>query len=495
MTYKNLDTQESHVKVGEVIEFSDLGRDKMYAFMNGLEVRDPLGLWEISGGQAGDCARNLSNEVWLIKNGRISDPYDSAKHDQIPFYWSAHRQNFAFYSYVDYYGSNKSIIGYKLLHYVLAQWKTQGIDLHKEIEEFPKNEADKISHYKKLAVENVGVDIDFENNFNIVDSALHSIAETGLAGTPYPVVTLATKDNDALKLWYQQQALEIFSQYSKDQFKIEAGRLTLRNQYEKAMQADLDVALSQEVPLADHIAAYKRLHGALAPINASYEDEFDRIAAACDDGCLPDDLETMKPVLTERLEAAATGHQKSLKGALSQQAIDNWAACVDIDSALAEIAKRCAVASIEIARADDVDEAEAAFNEGVKQVKAVRSTNTPHWTVSHSGGTRVAFNESNPASPKRYTDTEVAVTARHPDGKTIPGNCVIREIPKAVDEATGQPVPSTTSFTKNADGSFTAKVQLSGRPSGAKTLITVNGMNICGPSRIRIELVQPLVSP
>ena len=494
MTYQNLDTQESHVKVGEVIEFADLGWEKMAAYMDGLEVRDPLGWWEMRRSQAGDCAIGLEEQIDAIKDGRISDPYDPAKHDGMPFYFSASRYYEPFF-----YGhrpiNNQSIFGYKLLHYVLAQWKTQGIDLHKEIEEFPKNEADKISHYKKLAVENVGVDIDFENNFNIVDSALHSIAETGLAGTPYPVVTLATKDNNALKLWYQQQALEIFSQYSKDQFKIEAGRLTLRNQYEKAMQADLDAALSQEVPLADHIAAYKRLHGTLAPINASYEDEFDRIAAACDDGCLPDDLETMKPVLTERLEAAATGHQKSLKGALSQQAIDNWAACVDIDAALAEIAKRCAVASIEIARAEDVDEAEAAFNEGVKQVKAVRSTNTPHWTVSHSGGTRVAFNESNPASPKRYTDTEVTVTARHPDGKTIPGNCVIREIPKAVDEATGKPVPSTTSFTKNADGSFTAKVQLSGRPSGAKTLITVNGMNICGPSRIRIELVQPLVSP
>ncbi|MDE0714883.1 MAG: hypothetical protein OXI10_08470, partial [Gammaproteobacteria bacterium] len=43
---------------------------------------------------------------------------------------------------------------------------------------------------------------------------------------------------------------------------------------------------------------------------------------------LPEDLPELREKYIEMLEGVATGHQQWVKGALTQQAIDNWAACV-----------------------------------------------------------------------------------------------------------------------------------------------------------------------
>ncbi len=72
-----------------------------------------------------------------------------------------------------------------------------------------------------------------------------------------------------------------------------------------------------------------------------------------EDAPLPLDLPTLREVLTERLEAAATGRQKALKGGLSQQVVDLWAACGDMDDALQEVALECTRGTIAIRRAED----------------------------------------------------------------------------------------------------------------------------------------------
>ena len=367
------------------------------------------------------------------------------------------------------------------LEYSLYIPRMEATNRQKEIEEAQVEAARAFP----ISIGETGLTVDARIDF--IDALVHLHNSSQSAGSTFPVSRWEDSNGNLINLWQYGKTSRVLQEIARREVQIESARNKARQDYR-----------ALETVFGDDNAAFGDIDAALkksAAASDKFNDDFTTELQSFDPDAIPDDLPTLKSVLMERLEAAATGHQKDLKDAITQQAIDNWAACVDMDTALAETAKRCAVASIEIARADDADAAKAAFNEGVKQVNAVRAANTPHWTVSHSGGTRVAFNEANPASPKRYTDTTVTVTARHPDGKTIPGNCVIREIPRAVDEATGKPVPSSTSFTKNDDGSFTAKVEVSGRPSGAKTLITFTGRNICGPSRIRIELVQPLVTP
>ena len=247
---------------------------------------------------------------------------------------------------------------------------------------------------------------------------------------------------------------------------------------------------------------------------------------------LPSDLPTLQAVLIERLESAATGHQKHVKGALTQQAIDNWAACVDMDSALTEIARRCVLGIIEIeAAADDIwkrtagtwalvtdvgslpaseehegddppaaslgsdgehyrqltgiGEAKAAFAAAKQSIESVSAANIPTWAATQH------------ASPNtiEYTNGDVGkfsgATKAIVDCKQVSGveGKVSQRIPRARYDD-GSPSPLTMLTLKRPSGHPTwhsAVVELAAEETKPVT-VTFTGRNICGSSQFKLTL-------
>ena len=104
-----------------------------------------------------------------------------------------------------------------------------------------------------------------------------------------------------------------------------------------------------DLPLEEReVAADKALE-----IAKNYETHLAEAIAAYDPDAMPEDLPTIIEVYAERLEAVATGQQKAIKAGLTQQAVDNWATCVDQDKALTTIARHCTLGVIEIQGASD----------------------------------------------------------------------------------------------------------------------------------------------
>ena len=235
------------------------------------------------------------------------------------------------------------------------------------------------------------------------------------------------------------------------------------------------------------------------------------------------DLPTLKAVYLERIESAATGHQKHIKGALSQQAIDNWAACVEMDDALKEIAKQCTLAVIDLTRVQEEyvawkkiagawvsqttglpntyehqgDEepsadlgadddwyrerkghaaATAAFDAGVAAIQAVTALNTPHWRLD---GILIA--QSHPNRQDLIGRT-VTIRAVHPAGKSIEGN-----ISLAVRVTEGV---ATTTLQTLTPPDFQYHVTIPADASDAVE-IECTARSICGPSKVTVRLVPP----
>ena len=183
------------------------------------------------------------------------------------------------------------------------------------------------------------------------------------------------------------------------------------------------------------------------------------------------DFPTLKGVLIERLEAVATGKQKHMKGALTQQAIDNWAACVEVDQALQKVALECAVGALRIRNAADAKKAQAAFSAAVTAVEAVSPVNIPE--VTHAiAGRRVTIRAVNPTvdpavrGPVSVVSTGVAST----DGSTITGK---------ITASDGLPVKDSDPMLLRWDFAD---------DYGGKVRIAVEVRNVCGPATYSVDL-------
>ena len=198
---------------------------------------------------------------------------------------------------------------------------------------------------------------------------------------------------------------------------------------------------------------------------------------------LPSDLQTLRIVLVERLESTATGAQKRIKGALSQQAIDNWAACIDMDKALTEVAKRCALGGINIERAATAGEAKSAHAAAVQAINGVSAANTPWWRV---GGAVVK--KSNPASAPQVSGREVRIRAFHPEGVTVPGKVSLTGS-SVTGKTSGKPLKSTSRIyvPSNDADAHEIRVTLDASVTEA-AVIEAAARNLCGPAGIKVEL-------
>lgn len=199
---------------------------------------------------------------------------------------------------------------------------------------------------------------------------------------------------------------------------------------------------------------------------------------------LPTDFPTLQAVLCERMEAAATGRQKHLKGAITQQAIDNWAQCAGIDTALQEVSKQCAIACIAIQRATDAAAAQAAFDAGVKAIEAVTAVHTPVWEIDGTGY------EANPASPVAISKGSVNVTAKHPDGQMIDGDVVVAFVSTKPIRVLRGGLGTLTPV--SADGGVVA---IKDPKPGETVTVTATARSLCGPSSVEVALTPPETLP
>ena len=308
------------------------------------------------------------------------------------------------------------------------------------------------------------------------------------AGVHYPPGVMRTEGDvnahdagDMVELWTEPEAHEVIETIARRTNHLESARNIIRKRiYDMKRPIFLADAGLGDDATEDEIKTEKRraieeVYEAVKPeaLDKAMQAEVDKLEAA---DALPADLARAKQVLIGRLEAAATGHQKRLKGALTQQAIDNWAQCVDLDEALVEIAKQCVLATIEVNRAFTVDEAKTAYSAGVAAIQGVRAANTPHWDVN-----AVQILQSHPPTVNEKGRVAV-IRAMHPAGASVEGKIALfyRITAGRVAQIVQQNVPKDTTarelkFTIDDDVDDPATIE-------------VVAQNLCGTSELTVVL-------
>ena len=353
---------------------------------------------------------------------------------------------------------------------------------------------------------------------------IHLSGDAMRAGQVLPNVVLRTVGHERHLLHTEEAVHEFIGESARHRNALESVKNELMRPYlrERAIFRDEGVDLDVRYQAGQR----------MLDLANGYHEALIQGIALFDSHALPDDLPTLQAVLIERLEGVATGHQKSLKGALTQQAIDNWAACVDMDAALTEIAKRCVLGIIEIeAAADDIwkrtagtwtlvtdvgslpaseehegddppaaslgsdgehyrqltgiGEAKAAFAAAQRSIESVSAANIPTWAVTrHASPNTIEYTNGGEASLSGATKAIV-------DCKQVSGveGKVSQRIPQA-EYSGGSPAPLAMRTLKRPSGKPTWHSAVIELVSGETKPVTVRflGRNICGSSQFTVTL-------
>ena len=325
-----------------------------------------------------------------------------------------------------------------------------------------------ITHALSMAGVHVGKGLEH------MPAAIHIVEASTSAGQSHPRMLLRNVDDQPVDIWTEGHARALLGDLATRTNIVESAKNKLRLKYKPltdALYRERDGTIPTAAELAELETKAAALKKAFEP--AAIEREFQAVMAELSSDALPDDLPLAKSVLIGRIEAAATGQQKALKGAFTQQAIDNWAACVDQDTALAEIAKQCALGTIEIDRTATIEAAKVAFATAKAAVEAVTALNTPHWRVN---GTLIA--KARP-SLQEISGRTVAIRAEQPAGKNIEGNVAL----------TVKVVAGTATVTLNTltPPAYQYSVAIPDDATEAVELECV-ARNLCGPSKLKVRL-------
>ena len=301
------------------------------------------------------------------------------------------------------------------------------------------------------------------DGINHMTGLVHVADAAAQAGARVPAIVMRQPDGSPLRLHTQREVRALLGAVADRENRIESAHNLVAGEFARLAAIADDAGQD----LADRLEASRKAEA----IFQDYATHHAAALAKVDTTALPADLPRLREKLIEFLEAAATGQQKRIKGALSQQAIDNWAACVEIDQALREVALECAVGAQRIGNASDPAKAKAAFSAAVTAVEAVSPVNIPE--VTHAiAGRRVTIRAVNPTAdpairgPVTVLSTSVAST----DGSTITGK---------VTASDGLPVKDPDPRLSHWDFAD---------DYGGKVRIAVEVRNVCGPATHEVDL-------
>ena len=207
----------------------------------------------------------------------------------------------------------------------------------------------------------------------------------------------------------------------------------------------------------------------------NYKDNLTTAMEAYDPDALPDDLPTLKAVYVERLEAAALGRDKALRGHVTNQGVMLHPSCTDQAEAMEAVSVAYFHGTAAIRKADTADKAGKAFSKAKAAIEAVEVLNTPVIKVNGL-----------PPTGEEYPLAQVLVSADHPNAN-VAGEVEIIE----VRVRGGALKKDSTKYHSATDTTTDHSVELVVEPQMFASVV-IRARNICGVTRAVVELRNPI---
>ena len=172
---------------------------------------------------------------------------------------------------------------------------------------------------------------------------LQIVENANEAGGDCPHIVMRNGDNETISVHRQAVIREILSATAARENLVESAHNAVMNGYHRhaKIRDDLTQPLDDRKTAADLALA----------IASTYETLLTEEMAKYDPDALPDDLDELKLVYVERLEAAALGKDKEIRGHLTNQGVMLHPSCFDQETALRSIAEAYFMASAKIRKA------------------------------------------------------------------------------------------------------------------------------------------------
>ena len=296
---------------------------------------------------------------------------------------------------------------------------------------------------------------------------LQIVEHSNLAGNDIPHVVMRDEHHRVIACHTQDDLRDILSATAAVRNKVESGHNSVLARYHTFAALRDDEAQTLEVREASAAVCESIVSG--------YEVQLKAAIDAYDPDALPDDLPTLKAVYVERLEAAALGRDKELRGHVTNQGVMLHPSCTDQDEAMQAVAVAYYHGSAAIRKADTADKAGKAFAKAKAAIEAVEVLNTPVIKVNGL-----------PPTGEEYPLAQVLVSADHPNAN-VAGEVEIIE----VRVRGGALKKDSTKYHSATDTTTDHSVELVVEPQMFASVV-IRARNICGVSRAVVELRNPI---
>ena len=328
-----------------------------------------------------------------------------------------------------------------------------------------------------------GVETHVHGGVSRMTGLISMVEDANESGEVIPLVVMRDENNNPIEIHTQEEIRPILNKVRQRKNIVESAH----NKVMKMYQDVVDRRDDENADIDDRLLAADQGLQLLRDYRNLLQTEIDNY----DSGALPDDLNKLKMIYQERIEAHALGHTKKVRGVLTQQGIDLPASCVDEANALQKVSVESVKGHITVDLATTNEEATTAYNNAISAIDSIWPLNTPLWKIE--GTSYVA----RPSVAVALTESSITIEAFHPPVLDAANNDdlvkvkIASQAQKIVNDVPGPVGLSLTSRTaENPKGSKVTYTP-QGVQSGDLVRFIFTGRNLCGPSEITVNLTIP----
>jgi len=338
-----------------------------------------------------------------------------------------------------------------------------------------------------------GVETHVHGGLDRMTALVNMVEDANEANIHIPHIVMRDESNQPIQIHTQSEIRKILQAISLRKNKVESAHNLVMQQYQAiADRRDAIYTIPSDPVEAEkektRIADLKLL--AAEQANAfikGYAGHLKTQMEAYNKDALPTDLETLKAVYQERIEAHALGRVKDLREVLTQQGIDLPASCNDEAEAMRKIAVAERNGGIAVNSAESVADATTAYDSAVQKINSIHALNTPTWIIQ--GTAYDAFH----APAVEIAGDSLTVEAEHPAVLNAADNEDLikvmlrftRVYNRTQDKGVAIAIRSRSTSSPKA-----SKVQYIPQQVAIGDVIefTLKATNLCGYSEIRVDL-------
>lgn len=312
----------------------------------------------------------------------------------------------------------------------------------------------------------------------------HMVESANIAGNSINHMVMRTEDGKLTHIYTQKEMREILGKLAERENIIESAHNAIMQKHQVLLAKSMNTSLAPKERFEarkDAFIMISRYDEYLGEdiTDKNYEANLLKEIKAYDPTTMPDDLETLRKVFIEKLEAVATKKIADIKNAVTQHGVDLPPSCLDQENAIGKVGNKKQKGQIELMRATTKQNLKDLFDVWSARINNVKVQNVPRWTDGSN-----TYDENDATNAIAITGREFSYTAKSPvTTPPITGQVVVENF-----EAWGNDGLTFEKISASLQGNKVRFIVDNDVAAGVEILIRITARNLCGPSYLHLQM-------